>query len=101
MRRRSASEKSTKNLWSLKQLRGGTVDIEFIVHYLALRHANDHPEILEGSTLKAVEKLIRAGVLNSYVGSRLSAALIQWHRIQGFLSLAVEDFENFLLENIV
>jgi glutamate-ammonia-ligase adenylyltransferase len=34
-------------LFDLKQGRGGIVDIEFIVQYLVLRHACDHPDVLE------------------------------------------------------
>ncbi|MGM0654100.1 MAG: bifunctional [glutamate--ammonia ligase]-adenylyl-L-tyrosine phosphorylase/[glutamate--ammonia-ligase] adenylyltransferase [Thermodesulfobacteriota bacterium] len=34
-------------LFDLKQSRGGIVDIEFIVQYLVLRHACDHPDLLE------------------------------------------------------
>ncbi|HKL83441.1 MAG TPA: bifunctional [glutamate--ammonia ligase]-adenylyl-L-tyrosine phosphorylase/[glutamate--ammonia-ligase] adenylyltransferase [Desulfobacter sp.] len=34
-------------LFDLKQSRGGIVDIEFIVQYLVLRHACDHPDVLE------------------------------------------------------
>src|SRR6056297_301629 len=34
-------------LFDLKQSRGGIVDIEFIVQYLVLRHACNHPDVLE------------------------------------------------------
>ncbi len=91
MRQRLAFEKSTENFWSLKHFRGGTIDIEFIVQYLILRHASEHPEILAQSTIKALDNLVRTSLLDSRVGSRLSAALTQWHRLQGFLSLTMED----------
>ena len=36
MRQRIAKEKGTENIWELKQVRGGLVDLEFIAQYLQL-----------------------------------------------------------------
>ncbi len=36
MRERIAAEKGTENIWDLKQVRGGLVDLEFIAQYLQL-----------------------------------------------------------------
>ncbi|MCB1484178.1 MAG: bifunctional [glutamine synthetase] adenylyltransferase/[glutamine synthetase]-adenylyl-L-tyrosine phosphorylase [Hyphomicrobiaceae bacterium] len=64
MRERIAAEKGTDNIWNLKQVRGGLVDLEFIAQYLQLVGAAKHPEILDQNTLIALEKLSRAGALS-------------------------------------
>ncbi len=63
MRARIAAEKPASGLWDLKQVRGGLVDLEFIAQYLQLIHAARHPEILDPTTLVAIEKMASAGVL--------------------------------------
>jgi glutamate-ammonia-ligase adenylyltransferase len=91
MRKRLAREKPALCLWSLKQLRGGMVDIEFIQQYLTLRHAADHPEILSSNTCQALDNLTAAGVLDGAIERRLASTLKFWHALQGMLSLTVED----------
>ena len=63
MRRRIEQEKGTEDIWDLKQVRGGLVDLEFITQYLQLVHAPSHPEILDQNTVQALRKLAEAGLL--------------------------------------
>ena len=91
MRARIAREKPADCLWSLKQLRGGMVDIEFIVQYLTLLNAHDHPTLLHPGTLGALDNLVQAGALDAGTGKRLATALTLWHALQVMLSLTVED----------
>jgi len=63
MRARIAREKGTFDVWDLKQVRGGLVDLEFIAQYLQLVHAADQPEILSQNTLAALGNLENAGLL--------------------------------------
>ena len=46
MRVRIEKEFGTTDIWEVKYIRGGTIDVEFIAQYLMLRHASEHPEIL-------------------------------------------------------
>jgi [glutamine synthetase] adenylyltransferase / [glutamine synthetase]-adenylyl-L-tyrosine phosphorylase len=91
MRARLAREKPADCLWSLKQLRGGMVDIEFIAQYLALRHAAENPNILNSETLALLQNLTRAGYLNASSGALLGDALTMFQALQGTLSLTIED----------
>ncbi|MBT6096229.1 MAG: bifunctional [glutamine synthetase] adenylyltransferase/[glutamine synthetase]-adenylyl-L-tyrosine phosphorylase [Rhodospirillaceae bacterium] len=91
MRQRLAREKPASCLWSLKQLRGGMVDIEFIVQYLTLKHAAEHPEVIGPNTLNSLSRLADADVLDAGIAARLTAALKLWHALQGMLSLTVDD----------
>jgi glutamate-ammonia-ligase adenylyltransferase len=63
MRRRIEQEKGTEDIWDLKQVRGGLVDLEFITQYLQLVHAADHPEILDQNTVQALRKLAAAELI--------------------------------------
>lgn len=57
MRQRIEREKGATELWNLKQVRGGFVDLEFIAQHLQLVFAADHPKILDPSTLGAFAKM--------------------------------------------
>ena len=75
-------------IWDFKHLRGGLVDVEFIVQYLELRHAHDHPEVLDTNTGAALVKLARARLIDARVATELEAALHLWRNLQGMLRLA-------------
>jgi len=63
MRQRIAAEKGTESIWDLKQVRGGMVDLEFMAQYLQLVCAASSPDLLDTSTLGALQRLARAGIL--------------------------------------
>ncbi len=56
MRSAIAREKGDSNPWDFKNAAGGLVDLEFIAQYLQLVHAHDHPEILDTSTARVLDK---------------------------------------------
>ncbi len=74
MRRLIAAEKGTDNIWNLKQVPGGLVDVEFIAQYLQLVSAAQHPGVLDTNTLAAISKLAAAGVLSASAADTLTAA---------------------------
>jgi len=53
----------TASKQNLKRGAGGTVDIEFAVQMLQVRHAADLPDVLVPGTLDAIRALLRAGCL--------------------------------------
>lgn len=63
MRGKIEHEKGTRDLWNLKQVRGGLVDLEFIAQFLQLVNAVEHPDVLDQNTEAALTKLSAAGVL--------------------------------------
>ncbi len=65
MRERIQKEKGSTNLWDLKTVRGGIIDLEFIAQFLQLAHAADHPEILDPNTVVAFENMKAAGILDA------------------------------------
>src|SRR6056297_646364 len=58
---------------NLKRGIGGTMDVEFIVSGLQLKHAAERPEILLPGTIPALEELRDAGILDSGDASDLIA----------------------------
>ncbi len=63
MRRAIAAEKGEGELWNLKYVAGGLVDLEFIAQYLQLIHATEQPEILDTATARVLDKAARLGLL--------------------------------------
>ena len=74
MRERIEREKGSKDVWDLKQVRGGLVDLEFIAQYTQLVHAADKPEVLRQNTLEALTRLERAGCLPAAAADSLLPA---------------------------
>ncbi|MHA1107767.1 MAG: bifunctional [glutamine synthetase] adenylyltransferase/[glutamine synthetase]-adenylyl-L-tyrosine phosphorylase [Alphaproteobacteria bacterium] len=91
MRRRMARERGSDYIWNIKDLRGGLVDIEFIAQYLQLRHANEHPEVLDANTTAALGKLRDGGLLDGATAETLISAMTLWRRLQGMLRLSFGD----------
>ncbi len=90
MRDRIAAEKGTDDIWDLKQVRGGLVDLEFIAQALQLVHAAAHHEVLSTNTRKAIQKLTAAGVLRASDGERLDAAGLLLSNLTGLLRLLAD-----------
>jgi [glutamine synthetase] adenylyltransferase / [glutamine synthetase]-adenylyl-L-tyrosine phosphorylase len=91
MRARITAEKGTDNIWDLKQVPGGLVDIEFACQYLQLIHAHRHPEVLDQTTVSALGKLRDAGVLDAEVASRLIAGTTFINALMQVLRLCTDE----------
>ena len=87
MRARIEREHPAKSLWSVKYLRGGLTDLEFLAQYLLLRHAHDHPEVLDASTQAVFAKLAQAELLGGALAQRLIDATRLVRQVQGMLRL--------------
>ena len=90
MRERIAKEKGTDDIWDLKQVRGGLVDLEFIAQYLQLRYAAAHPEVLDQNTVEAFRKLRDAGVMAVEHADVLISATRLLHDLTQILRLCLE-----------
>jgi glutamate-ammonia-ligase adenylyltransferase len=91
MRERMRREFGTQDVWSVKHLRGGLVDIEFIAQYLQLRHGADCPEILTGNTDATLAVARARGLIPRDMADDLATAAQLWRNLQGILRLTVED----------
>ena len=91
MRARIEKEFPARSPWSLKYLRGGLVDLDFLAQYLELRHAAAHPEVLDPSTQWAFVKLAEARCLDSRAAQRLAGATRLMRKLQLLLRLTAGD----------
>jgi glutamate-ammonia-ligase adenylyltransferase len=90
MRERIAKEKGTEDIWDLKQVRGGLVDLEFIAQHLQLISAASHPSVLDQNTLEAYRRLRDAGLLSPAQAEVLIPATRLLHDLTQILRLCLE-----------
>jgi [glutamine synthetase] adenylyltransferase / [glutamine synthetase]-adenylyl-L-tyrosine phosphorylase len=77
MRKLIAAEKGDRDVWDLKLVKGGLIDIEFTAQYLELAFAHKRPAILDVSTRKVLEKAGAAGL----IAAEEADVLIEAHRL--------------------
>jgi glutamate-ammonia-ligase adenylyltransferase len=75
-------------LFDLKHDRGGMVDIEFIVQYLVLAHAHEHPELIRNlGNITLLRMAGTMGFIEVGLASRVADAYRTFRRIQHRLRL--------------
>ena len=84
-------EKGTTDIWDLKQVRGGLIDIEFIAQYLQLVHAHTAPDLLSPNTVQALRNLIHYGALDPAAGDILTAAAGLLNGLTQVLRLCLDE----------
>ena len=90
MRARIEKEKGTRDIWELKQVRGGLVDLEFIAQYLQLVHAagpSARPEPEHGG---GAANLRRAGLLPAAAAEALLPAARLLNNLTQVLRLCLD-----------
>jgi len=91
MRRAVALEKGERDVWDLKHVAGGLVDIDFIAQYLQLAYAAEKPEILNVNTLRVLDNAARLGVLPAASVEILRSAALLYHDLTQILRLCVSE----------
>jgi len=89
MRAAIAAEKGDDDRWNLKYVAGGLIDLEFIAQYLQLVHAAQMPEILDTSTVRALDNAARLGVLAAKDADVLRPAVRLYHNLTQILRLCL------------
>ena len=89
--------------FDLKQSRGGMIDIEFIVQYLVLAHAQQHPELSRWTDkMRILDELARTEQLAPEEARSLQAAFQAYRsqsHLQALSQLPAGDPEPGLLEH--
>ena len=94
IRKKILDEKKAKNIWDIKLSEGGSRDIEFLVQYLKLLHANQMQGILDLNTAQSILKFGEFGILNKLDTTKLHDAAVLMQNLRGQLALSIEgDFE--------
>ncbi len=92
MRERVFREHGTTYLWEVKHMRGGLVDVEFMIQYLQLANAADHPDVLATNAADALQRLLGAGAVNAADHRILQEGLDLWQALQGILRLTIRGY---------
>ena len=90
MRGRIEKTHGTKCIWSIKQVAGGQVDIDFISQYLVLAHTHTHPDIQSADAVHVFEAAAHLGLIDADDAIELKRAKILYRNLQTFLSLTIE-----------
>jgi glutamate-ammonia-ligase adenylyltransferase len=91
MREKLYNEFGTKDIWAVKHIRGGLVDIEFICQYLLLKYGPQYPEILVTNTLDQISTLKKNNILSDYNGNMLYHGCDFMQNLQAVLRLCLGD----------
>lgn len=90
MRGKIEEEKATVDIWDLKHVRGGLVDLEFIAQFLEIVSADRHPQVLDQNTVAALGRLLEAGVLSLGDADVLIPAATLYHSLTQCLRLCLD-----------
>ncbi|MCC7260354.1 MAG: bifunctional [glutamine synthetase] adenylyltransferase/[glutamine synthetase]-adenylyl-L-tyrosine phosphorylase, partial [Alphaproteobacteria bacterium] len=95
MRLKIEAQHSTDNLWNVKYIRGGLVDLEFIAQFLQLAHAHTHPGILSNHTAQVFEHCGQLKLLEPSVALGLRSACAYTTSVQSILRLCAGSSSRF------
>lgn len=90
MRAKIEEEKGTDDIWDLKQVRGGLVDLEFLTQFLEITSAAEHAGVLDQNTEAALTGLAQAGVLSPGDADILIPAARLYHTLTQVLRLCLD-----------
>ncbi len=93
---------NTGTLFDLKHDDGGMIDIEFMVQYLILRHAAQHPELVADIGNIALLKLCGTlGLIDAKLASQVADAYRTYRKLQHQIRLQGEDKARVEPERVV
>jgi len=90
MRERVFAEKGSPDIWNLKHVRGGLVDLEFMAQFLELIHAHKHSAILDQTTYTAFERMREAGLIDARQADILLPATRLIHNLTQVLRICTD-----------
>jgi len=110
MHNRLKEEHTSNNPFDVKHSNGGIVDLEYILQYLQLKYASEHPDILESNTKQAIQKAKDIAKINKKNFDNLMEAADFFANLQSILRLTnsegmkesdmKEGLKNVILRNI-
>lgn len=98
MRKRIEAEKHTKNIWDIKTIKGGLIDIEFIIQYLSLVHAHQHSDILQINASRSLDMMHQHKLLDAEAYETLSISLKLYSEISQIIRVTIDG--GFKADNI-
>lgn len=80
-------QESSAEPWNLKRCPGGLSDLEFLLEFLMLKHAKEHPRVLRQNHWRALAEFARADILPSGEVERLTQSYQFLRSIEGRLRI--------------
>ena len=99
MRRRIAAERAVGAGLHLKLGAGGTVDVEFLVQYLQLRHGHAHPGLRTQDLMDALNAAAAGGLIPLAEAGALAEAYRFLRRVEGRLRIVLDRSVEVLPED--
>jgi glutamate-ammonia-ligase adenylyltransferase len=90
MRTKIADDKGNSDVWDLKHVRGGLIDLEFMAQFLQMVSAAEHSDVLDQNTELALTKLSAAGVVSPGDAEILVPAARLYHTLTQLLRLCLD-----------
>lgn len=82
------------NIWDIKYVQGGLIDLEFIAQFLQLKHAHKHPDILNVNTKRVFSQLIKEQIITEQEGQKFTEAITLFLSLQSLLRLASDNISD-------
>jgi glutamate-ammonia-ligase adenylyltransferase len=86
--------KKTQDIFHVKHVAGGLVDLEYILQFLQLKHANKNPELIKNNKIKGLDTVIVALAEKNIILDEEKQLLIQalkfYQKLQNILRLTSE-----------
>lgn len=90
MRGRIEKQYGTDCIWSIKQVPGGQVDVDFLAQYLVLTNASNHPGIISANAIDVFQTARTLGALTDEDANTICNAKQLYRELQTFLALTIE-----------
>ena len=75
-------------MFDIKHSTGGIIDVEFLVQYLVLAHANAHPQLTENKgNIALLKRLGALQIIDNYLAEKVVIAYRDYRRLQHSLKL--------------
>ena len=91
MRQMIEEDKKVDDIWNLKHIPGGLVDLEFIAQYLQLRYGESNPEIISTSTRIVLETATKSGLLPAATAEIILPAVRLFQKLTQILRLTLSE----------
>ena len=107
MRERIHASRPAPGPWDIKYREGGTIDLDFILQYLLLRHAADHPELANGGAEPLIARACELRLLPVKAADALFSTRRLWSALLILIRLTLDsdcaeaDFPSGLKETLV
>ncbi|MEI6730543.1 MAG: hypothetical protein WCL30_04720, partial [Pseudomonadota bacterium] len=85
LRKKITKEFGSDDIWNLKYVHGGLLDLDFIAQYFVLLYADKYPDLIGNSSHEVFEKIIEYKIISGEIGEKLQIA----HRYLSSLLLLI------------